>query len=1541
MNNVLEVQERYFDIVVVHNPLEPYVSRKIGKLVWDNDKTLYDYLYDLPSEYDWIIIYNAKQITLEESKKIKPAPDSLLIIAPNILGGGSNSSGKQMTRMITAIFVMVVTTALLGPWGAKLSWSAASAWGAFATSVYTTASSFIWNRPDTGNKDEYTFENTYGADGAKTTAEEGIPVGLCYGEYRIAGNCVQLRTENVGDTQDFYILQALSEGEVEAIDNILVNEQPLNQFNNIFVEKRYGVANQAIIPWFDDTYVSEYKGVEITTSWLSMRTKNKLDKFSIDITFPYGLYYSYVSETGNGQSVGSSVPFEVEYKSISEDENSWRRIDSTVSGYIRNIVDINDGDQFIFVDEKGVERIYAFHSIIYKDFDTVYDGETLKQIYIYVPMEQYKTENAINNFINAMKKSFTAYSPLGAETVVMAPDLLCKYDKYSNGVYNLTFSIAGYTHNYAAWDIKTVNNTAQPQSFVSQNGGTITLSGFSTNPIRRTISSGQLPLDYYDVRIRRTTEKPPIQQVIGKFTHTTYNEAVWTNLNEIILDDIQYNYTALMGIKVRLDGQLSSTPNITADVKGIKCGHYDYDGNLIETKWTANPAWEVIDLLTNERYGGAIDISRIDIPKFIEWAEYCDENNIEFNGYFSSGSNLWDAVRTITMVGHAWLVICGTKISLAIDKPREPVYLFNSSNIIKDSLSTSWAGLQDRANSITLTYYNKDDNYRQTSIKIVDSENVTSQKELKEISTTVIGITNEAQARMECKRLSLQNKYLQQTVEFTAPVESVGCSVGDVVIVQHDVPQWGYGGKLKSGSTLETINLDRTVTMQDDREYMILIHHDAVNRLTTFVQSVVGKSVFIPGKFTEKAKRVICNGQDIEILKILPGSPYTEILLANTNNISVNDTIELWDTDVLEEAEVVTDAYKDLSTIVLRNPLKWEPKAFSNWLFGYKDSYQKKFAITDMTGLNTEQIKITAQEYSDDFYDYDNYEGNDPIISDITTKIDPVYNLKASEELIQTGSSFSTNVIISWDTALLNTYFGADIYMRKSEDLPFEKIGEATDGASTYKITGLNDNDTIQVKVVAYDGAGRRADFNASPIISYTVLGKNKAPATPKNFEIRKTNQGLMLAWDVVNEPDVVGYIIKYGTEWASGTIVDENISNNRYTIQYTEAGVKNYMVKAKDAFGNESELPAYASIKLDPPLDPIDFMSVQNNDFIVLKWNNLDETVVKFRIKEGESWGSGTIVADVAGYSHSVPINGYYNRKFWIKSIDQFGVFSANAIYTSPMAIEHQTKNVIVSYDESGDGFPNPRLNMDLINDDLIVRDNAKYGEYNWFVDIGEKLYSRIISEDEVDAIQHSPRWKDFTNKWNSYEAQSPWVVQASLDNVQIERQMALPSTSVPEHIIESFPFYLSPDGDILKTKPIDEIEYRYDSGRFREGIVVDDQGSLGYNINIPEIFSIKFWVRPKLLVSSGYIELLNTNSGAILHLFYDDNTRAFTLRDSNEEEIIVTTDFNKDEPILICISQAETTRTLMVGFSKDLKILSQTRELTPLDSFTQMNFR
>ena len=208
---------------------------------------------------------------------------------------------------------------------------------------------------------------------------------------------------------------------------------------------------------------------------------------------------------------------------------------------------------------------------------SVFDGDTLKEIYIYVQKGN-TTEDSIKNLQTAMKKNYNAVDNKGNVYEVQAPSLLLSYDKFSNGLFNITFTPYKNTSIFTSWDLYFENNTAEVVSFKTQGGKTFSVVALSKTQIRRTISSEVLPLDYYDVRIRRTNAKQDGTIQVGKYTHTTYSEVYWMTLNETIFDDIQYNHTALMGVKIRLDGQLGSTPNITADVKGIKCKHYNYDG---------------------------------------------------------------------------------------------------------------------------------------------------------------------------------------------------------------------------------------------------------------------------------------------------------------------------------------------------------------------------------------------------------------------------------------------------------------------------------------------------------------------------------------------------------------------------------------------------------------------------------------------------------------------------------------------------------------------------------------------------------------------------------------------------------------------------------------------------------------------------------------------------------------------------------------------------------------------------------------------------
>jgi len=68
----------------------------------------------------------------------------------------------------------------------------------------------------------------------------------------------------------------------------------------------------------------------------------------------------------------------------------------------------------------------------------------------------------------------------------------------------------------------------------------------------------------------------------------------------------------------------SSLPTITALIKGKKVVAYDGSSVAQTAAHSDNPAWCLLDYLTNERYGKGIPIANIDIPSFYTASGVCD-----------------------------------------------------------------------------------------------------------------------------------------------------------------------------------------------------------------------------------------------------------------------------------------------------------------------------------------------------------------------------------------------------------------------------------------------------------------------------------------------------------------------------------------------------------------------------------------------------------------------------------------------------------------------------------------------------------------------------------------------------------------------------------------------------------------------------------------------------------------------------------------------------------------------------------------------------
>ena len=298
----------------------------------------------------------------------------------------------------------------------------------------------------------------------------------------------------------------------------------------------------------------------------------------------------------------------------------------------------------------------------------------------------------------------------------------------------------------------------------------------------------------------------------------------------------------LVGAEIRADGTFrtvtakASSNEITVappvDWSNGGAGH-PFTWRNWRFDWSDNPARAAFDLLTQPVLGGSgtaadpyfvirfdgIDPERIDLPKFKEWADYCDEpvdlvdtdgvptgeteKRITFNGGFDTSTSLWEAVLKVCQAGRAVPVWNGLHLTLAIDKPQEPVFLFSVGNIEESRFKETFLTDEGRANEIEIDFTNRENNFERDKLTVSRSDVETGNGY--KASLDLFGIVKQSEAWRAGMYRLMCNKYLIRTVEIDVDIEALNATVGDVGYIQHDVPRWGEGGRIVS-ATATTVN---------------------------------------------------------------------------------------------------------------------------------------------------------------------------------------------------------------------------------------------------------------------------------------------------------------------------------------------------------------------------------------------------------------------------------------------------------------------------------------------------------------------------------------------------------------------------------------------------------------------------------------------------------------------------------------------------------------------------------------------------------------
>jgi len=582
-----------------------------------------------------------------------------------------------------------------------------------------------------------------------------------------------------------------------------------------------------------------------------------------------------------------------------------------------------------------------------------------------------------------------------------------------------------------------------------------------------------------------------------------------TDVVEVQSEAIRYNNTALVAFSFKLDEHLSKVPAIKYKVQGKLIEVYDAATRTWTKKWSDNPAWCAWDMLTNDLYGGGKDPSTLDMWGFVAWAEYCDAIGLRFNGAIAGTKDLWEAIQPIFRAGRAQIAHNGLKMSPIVEMPKAPTMMFNVSNIIEKSLSINWTAYGEYANEIHLKYYDET-NQNKEEVLILRDPFIKNGVPVKVSELAMPGVVSRDQAAREAT-FALNNNKMSQNISFESSIESIACAPGDVIMVQHDEPKWGYGGRLRTGSNFTTLKLDKTVTVGAG-VHQVLVRHDTIKLLSGYVVSqVVGNLVYLTSLIVADyadAQRLVhlSTGDDLSIVRGFVDGTGQGFILDNAGTIMAGDTVDVFVTDLVETI-TVTNTAGDTDTLTLTGPLARMPDTNTVYAFGPKDMATKQYVVRSITGNNDLVRTIEATEYDVSIFNDSPIEPVEPITPLPSANMEVLFGGMV-EMPIAIGKTNRTDVRASWWVDE-STYVDSEVFLSMN--------GEAFQSVGRFKLAcqfPAEAEDEIAIKVVPRDAFGRSSSVTFAKIHRYTVVGFQPAPPVkPQSVSAVSTATSITLTW--------------------------------------------------------------------------------------------------------------------------------------------------------------------------------------------------------------------------------------------------------------------------------------------------------------------------------------------------------------------------------------------------------------------------------------------
>lgn len=365
--------------------------------------------------------------------------------------------------------------------------------------------------------------------------------------------------------------------------------------------------------------------------------------------------------------------------------------------------------------------------------------------------------------------------------------------------------------------------------------------GASQKPQRRTVFI-DVPRGVYDVRCRLNSARRATGQEISDGDFRGGVNYSFTQLRSYQPDTATYPGQTRLGMVVKASGQLQGTVQQLSCLASAYCNVWN--GSSFVWAVTSNPAWWFLDFAKGRynsqgklMYGVGLPDSQIDLDGIKAWGAFCNQEGLSFNAVIDSNQSCADVLTMIARCGLGSSSWASGKLGVVWDaRNASPVAAFGMSNIIRGTFQVEYIN-ENLADEIVVNYVDASRDWQSQQVRVMTPGTINPQR-----STTVdlMGCTNAAMAGKFANVLAAQQFYRRRHITFECDFEGFVCQRGDVVLLSHDLTQWGYSGRAVEvvGNVL---TIDRTVPRSGAEEYLMWRTPDGV--LTTYsVEAGTGDS---------------------------------------------------------------------------------------------------------------------------------------------------------------------------------------------------------------------------------------------------------------------------------------------------------------------------------------------------------------------------------------------------------------------------------------------------------------------------------------------------------------------------------------------------------------------------------------------------------------------------------------------------------------------------------------------------------------------------